>query len=216
MGLGSIHLEQFIFWVGGLLVLGLGFSLKDIVSDFVAGFLVLIERTIEIGNFVQLDDNTRGTVHKISARATTIRTAKNFSIIVPNKDLISKPIINWGQGRLAVGFEVTFLVSYKSDPAEVKKIMLEVIGKHSAILKVPSIVIRLEDFSEDGLKFFARAFISSRRVRDQWDIASDLRFALLKEFAENDIVIPFPQRTVHFSHQDNKPVKGIDIKFDNH
>ncbi|MBD3231813.1 mechanosensitive ion channel [Candidatus Dependentiae bacterium] len=217
LGFATIHLEQFILYVGGFLVLGLGISLKDIVTDFVAGFLVLIERTIEIGNFIQLDEKTRGTVHKIAARATTIRTAKNYSIIVPNKDLISKQIINWGQGRLAVGFEMKLLVSYQSDPEKVKKIISNILEKNPAILKVPSIVIRLDDFAGDGLLFFARAFVSSRRIRDQWDIASEIRFALLKQFAENNINIPYPQRVIHFSPNNttqNEPVSNISIKFD--
>ena len=217
LGLANIQLGQFLFWaVTTFLAVGLGFALKDIVTDFVAGFFVLIERPIEIGNYIQLDEKTRGTVHKISPRATTIRTARNFSVIVPNKDLITKQIINWGQGRLAVGFEVTLLVAYRSDPQVVKQILANVISNHPLILKVPTFTIRLEDFCENGLQFFARAFISSRRVRDQWDVSSDLRFELLKEFAKNNIEIPFPQTVVHFSKDNGnlKPVKGIEIKFD--
>ena len=216
LGFATINLGGFILWVFGFLSLGIGLSLKDVVTDFFAGFVVLIERPIEIGNYIQLDEETKGTVHKISARATTIRTAKKYSIIIPNKDFISKPIINWGQDRLAVGFEITLSVSYDSDPEFVKKTLKEIITAHPLILKIPNISIRLEDFEESGIKFFVRAFISSRRVREQWDIASDLRFAIFKAFKENNITIPFPQTVVHFANgeNNNSTLKSIDIKFD--
>ncbi|MCK4650622.1 mechanosensitive ion channel [Candidatus Babeliales bacterium] len=217
LGFVTIRLEYFIFSIGGLLVLGVGFGLKDLITDFIAGFFVLIERSIEIGNFIQLDENTMGTVHKISARATTIRTARNFSLIIPNKDIISKPIINWSQGRRAVGLELIVLVSYESDPEFVKTVLTQTIHNHPAILKIPAINLRLEDFEDNGMKFFVRAFVSARRVLDQWEIASDLRFSVIKEFSKNNIIIPFPQHVIHFSKNDenqSKPVKAIEIKFD--
>ncbi|MFC1894521.1 mechanosensitive ion channel family protein [Candidatus Dependentiae bacterium] len=219
LGFGSIHLEGFIFWVGGFLVVGLGFALKDVVSDFVAGFFVLLERPIEIGNFIQLDENTKGTVHKISARATTIRTARNFYIIVPNKDLITKQITNWGKGRIAIGFELKLLVSYDANPIKVKELLLKTIGNHPLVLKVPATIVRLEEFADNGLLFFSRSFISARRVREQWTITSDIRFKLLAEFEKNNIKIPFPQQVIHFykknSNDSEQTIKGIDIKFDN-
>ncbi len=215
LGFANIQLTGFIMWGGGFLAIGLGFGLKDVAADFVAGFFVLIERPIEIGNFVQIDETTKGTVRNISARATTIRTARNFSVIVPNKDLVTKTIINWGQGRLAVGFELTIMVDYQSDINLVKKLIIEILDDHPLILKVPQATIRLDEFEDNGLKFFSRAFISSRRVREQWDIASDLRIEILNKFRENNIIIPFPQRVVHMSN-DIRPdyKKPINVNFD--
>jgi len=213
LGFTTIHLEWIVLSIGGLLVLGAGFGLKDLLADFIAGFFLLIERPIEIGHYIQTDD-TRGTVHRISPRSTTIRTARNFAIIIPNKDLINKPIINWGQGRFAVGFEMTLLVSYNSDPTKVKDVLLEVIQNNPMILRVPAISIRFEDFATNGIQFFTRAFISVRKVRDQWDIASNLRFEIIKVFRENNIIIPFPQTVVHFAKSNEKMAKVIDIKFD--
>ncbi|MFH1643619.1 MAG: mechanosensitive ion channel domain-containing protein [bacterium] len=214
LGFAAIHLEGFIMYSGGLLMLGAGFGLKDMISDFIAGFFVLIERPVEIGHFIEIDE-IRGTVHRISARATTIRTARNFAIIIPNKELVNKPIINWGQGRFAVGFEMNVTVSYGADPVKVKELLLETIQKHPMVLKVPAITVRLEDFLENGVQFFVRAFVSSRKVRDQWDIASDLRFTIISVFKENNIVIPFPHTVVSFSKTGNTHfAKAIDIKFD--
>ncbi len=213
LGFAAVHLGYLILSGGALLVFGAGIGLKDLLLDFVAGFFVLIERPIEIGHYIQTDD-IRGTVHKISPRVTTIRTARNFSIIVPNKDLVNKPIINWGQGRFAVGLELVVVVDYNSDPEKVREVLSDVVQKNPAILKVPAVVIRLDDFMESGIKFFVRAFISARRVRDQWEVASQLRFAILKAFKENSIVIPYPKLDVNLKDTRNDFVKPIDIKFD--
>jgi small-conductance mechanosensitive channel len=198
------------------LLLGLGFALKDFIADFIAGFLVLIERPIEIGNYIEIDEKTKGTVHKISARSTTLRTGRNYSIVIPNKDLVSKPIVNCGIGRLAVGFELNILVDYAADPELVKKLLVDTIQKHPLVLKIPAVMVRLEDFKDDGLLFFVRAFTSSRRVRDQKDVASDLRLAILKIFKENKIQLAFPQRIIHFAPEESgqKTSKVMDIKFD--
>ena len=80
--------------VGGLLLVGVGFGLRDQIADYFAGVLVLLERPLEIGHYVQAGEH-EGKVHRISARATTLRTARNFFIVIPNRDLISKPIVNW-------------------------------------------------------------------------------------------------------------------------
>ncbi|MBU4386901.1 mechanosensitive ion channel [Candidatus Dependentiae bacterium] len=207
LGFITIQLREFITIAGSFLAIGIGFALKDLASDYVAGLFILIERPVEIGNYIQLDEHTIGTVQKISARATTIRTARNFSIIVPNKDLVSKQIINWGDGRISVGFELRVSVDYNQNLERVKEILHKTIQSHDAILKVPTTVIRIEDFGDSGVNFFIRAFISARRVREQWDISSDLRFAIMKVFKENNITIPFPQIVVH--RTDEKAINSI-------
>jgi small-conductance mechanosensitive channel len=215
LGFASIQLSQFIFWISGLLALGVGFGLKDTITDFIAGFFVLIERPIEIGNYIELDEKTRGTVHKIAARSTTLRTGKNYSIVIPNKDIISRPVINWGAGRLAVGFEITVIVDYSADAELAKKLLLDTIQKHPLVLRIPGVTVRLDDFKENGMFFLAKAFISSRRIREQSDVASDLRVAILKVFKENNISLALPQRVVHLNQNNEQNfAKALDIKFD--
>jgi small-conductance mechanosensitive channel len=217
MGMYAVNLDQFIFLIGGSFLIALGFMLKDIGSDLVSGFFVLIERPVEIGNYIQIE-NIQGTVHKISARSTTIITSKNHSVIIPNKDLVSKWIINWGHGRFAVGFEVNIRVEPKSDPDKVRKILFSVVQANTLILKVPGIVARLEDIEESALFFLVRAFISARRVKEQWEIAAALRTEILKAFRENGIVLATPARIVSLNNplqpgSEPQP-KAIEIKFD--
>ncbi|KKP24175.1 MAG: hypothetical protein SZ59_C0002G0021 [candidate division TM6 bacterium GW2011_GWF2_28_16] len=196
-GFATIKLKEFITIVGSFMAVGIGFALKDLVSDYVAGLFILIERPIEIGNFIQLDEKTIGTVQKISARATTIRTARNFYIIIPNRNLISHQITNWGDGRMSVGFELKIQVDYGQDLEKVKAILQKTVQSHEAVLRAPAIVVRIDDLADNGVLFFIRAFISARKVKEQWEISSQIRFAIMNAFKENNILIPYPQIVVH-------------------
>jgi small-conductance mechanosensitive channel len=201
LGMNVIHLGQFVFW------------LKDVAADLIGGFLILIERPIEIGNFIQIDQQ-QGTVHKIAARYTTLITSTNHTVIIPNKDLASKWIENWGHGRFAIGFEMSVRVEHNTDPEKVRQVLLNVIQGHQLILKVPNAVVRLEGFEENSLYFMVRAFISARRVKEQWMIASDLRIAILKTFGDQGIVLAKPVRVIQAADGSTKVGPGaIEIKF---
>ncbi len=192
-GLVTIHIDSyFILSIGGILAVGLGLALKDVLTDFVGGFLILLERPIEIGNFIQIDE-LQGTVHKISARTTTLVTSRNHSVVIPNRELLKKTFINWGHGRFAVGFEMDVRVAHDSDPELVRRVLMSVVQSNPVVLRVPAIVVRLEGFEENALYFLVRAFISARRVRDQWEIAAQIRMETMKAFKANNIKLALPQ-----------------------
>ncbi|MBX9830960.1 mechanosensitive ion channel [Candidatus Babeliales bacterium] len=224
LGFMFIHLENMFWYVGTLMSVAAGFAVKDLAADYIAGFLVLIERPIEIGNFIMVDDSekARGTVHKIDARTTTVVNIYNHSMIIPNKDLIAKKVDNWSKGRFATGFDIRIRVDYKSDPDLTKNIITEVIQSNPTILRVPRLIVRLEDFEESALYFLARAFISTRRVKEQWTIASTIREEIFKAFKEKGIHFAFPQRVLHmeekkfhsFDQSPPSPSSPIQFKFD--
>lgn len=224
LGFTAINLSQYALSVGALLLVGVGFGLRDQIADYFSGVLVLLERPIEIGHYVQAGEH-EGKVHRISARATTLKTARNFFIVIPNRDLISKPIVNWGQGRYAVGCELQIMVAYDSDPELVRKVMFDVMSSHATVLRVPAPIVRFEGFEANALYFYCRCYISARKVLDMWTLQSDLRFAVVKAFQENNIVIPYPQIVVHTAEHCKKEHAGptkkgtaeqppITIKFD--
>jgi small-conductance mechanosensitive channel len=200
LGFISIHLEHLILVIGGSLGIILGLALKDVVADLVAGFFVLLERPIEIGNYIQLD-NHEGTVHKIAARTTTIVNGRNFTVVIPNKDLLAKQIINWGHGRFAIGVEVQLKVDHQTDPELVKKLLALAIQGNPVVLKVPAPAIRLAEIEEHALFFFVRVFISARRAKEHNEIASQLRFAIFKIFKENNINITVAIPCLHYPTQ---------------
>ncbi|MFH1831832.1 MAG: mechanosensitive ion channel domain-containing protein [bacterium] len=216
LGLMYIHLETLFWYIGTFLGVAVGLAIKDIASDFIAGLFVLIERPIEIGNLITLNNeaHTQGVVQKINARTTIVSNRFKHSIVIPNKDIVSKTICNWGKGRFAVGFEVEIRVDYNSDIDLVKKTIQEVIQTNAAILRIPKVIIRLENFEESALYFMVRAFISTRRVNDQWDIAAELREQMFKSFKAKNIEFAFPQNVVTM-RPNNKTQSPIAVKFDN-
>jgi len=195
LGLYAVKLGQLGSWVLFGLALGISFGAKNLVADFFSGLWILIERPMEPGNYIETG-SLRGVVKKIALRATTIRTAQNYSVIVPNSELVSKPIINWGGGYYAVGFEFEVTVSYHADAQLARDLIAQVVANNPQVLRIPAVMVRLEDFGDNGLLYKVRAFISSRRVREQWDIAGAIRIELLKILQENNIGIPYPHLVI--------------------
>lgn len=213
-GLVNIHVDTYlILTVGSLLIVGLGLALKDVLTDFLGGFLMLLERPIEIGNYIEIDEFV-GTVHKIAARTTTLVTSKNHSIVIPNREFLSKALTNWGHGRFAVGFEIQVRVRHDADPDLVKRTLFTVVQGNPIVLRVPSVVVRLEDFEENALYFLVRAFISSRRVKDQWEIAAQLRLEILKAFKEHGIKLAVPS-LISADSQGTQVDETLAVKFKN-
>lgn len=196
LGFVTIHLEQFIFVVGALMSVGLGLAVKDVLTDLIGGFLILLERPVEIGNFIQIDE-TEGTVYKIAARTTTLVTSRNHFVVIPNREMLTKIVTNWGHGRFAVGFEIDIRVAHDSNPEQVKQLLIGIIQNNQIVLRVPQVVVRLEAFEENALYFLVRAFISARRVKEQWEIASQLRVEITKAFKEHEIKLALPQRVIN-------------------
>lgn len=209
-GFTAINLSQYALGAGALLI-GIGFALRDQIADYFAGVLVLLERPIEIGHYIETD-KFQGRVHRISARSTTIKTSQNFLVVVPNRDIISKAVVNWGEGRYAVGAELKVSVSYDADPEKVQKILCDTVKKHPLVLRVPAPVVRLEGFESFSFYFYCRCYISSRRLSDMWMMQSDLRMEIVKAFKENNIVIPIPQTAIQFIK--NEAGNPVEIKFD--
>ncbi len=217
IGFMFIGLEQVIWFSGTFVAAGAALALKDLFADYISGVFVLLERPIEIGSYIRVDKNPdlQGTVQKIDARTTTIMTKLKHSVIIPNRDLVSKVIANWGKGRFAVAFEITILVDYYSSPEKVRMTLLEVVQNHPMILRAPSCIVRLENFEECSLSFLVRAFISSRRVREQWTIAGELRESIFVAFKENGIKFAYPQqRVIHIAGKSQPKNGPIDIVFD--
>lgn len=221
LGLNHVHLDQLLVYVGAVSAVAIGFVLKDVAADYIAGLFILIERPLEIGNYVRLDqdEQKQGTVHKIDARTTTIINKLNHALIIPNKDITNKLVSNWGKGRFAVGVEITINVDYHSDVSLVRETIAEVVQSNPTILRVPRIIIRMENFNDTMITFLARVFISSRRVREQWDIAADLRENIFRAFREKGIEFAYPQNVIHFARdvypqEKSKAPDPISFKFD--
>jgi small-conductance mechanosensitive channel len=204
LGLSAIKLTGFIGWISFGIGGAIAFGAKDLIADFLAGFLILIERPVQIGSFIETGQ-IRGTVIKLSPRSITLRTALHRHIIIPNNSLINKPILNWNYGRTYVGFDIEIPVAYKTNIEKVHALLKKITEEESRVLKTPPFIFRVEEFKETGMLLILRVFISGRRAREKWDIASDMRDEIVKLFRKNNIEMPLPQSIVHLRNHGGDP-----------
>ena len=189
---------------GGLSI-GIGFGLQNIASNLIAGFILIFERPIKIGDLVEIMDvDIFGRVSSINLRSTVIMALDEKEIIVPNSQLITETVHNLTHANSLFRLRIQVGVSYSSDVEIVKKALLETAHDHPIVIKEPNPempnvtapFIRFTEFGESSLNFELLAWIPDCFQR--FDVASELHFMIWHKFKEHNITIPFPQQDVHF------------------
>ncbi len=180
--------------VAGALSVGLGFGMQSIFNNFVSGLILLVERPIKIGDWISVGGE-EGWVRKINVRATELETLHKQSVIIPNSELISGTVKNWMYADNLARVTIPIGVSYSSDAEQVRDILMDIARTNTQVLNYPVPSVIFTGFGDSSLDFELRIFIANANSRIQ--IASDVRFAVLKELRENNIEIPFPQRDLH-------------------
>ena len=179
----------------GALGVGIGFGLQHIVNNFISGIIILFERPIKVGDRIEVGDVV-GDVIKIAARATTILTNDNITIIVPNSDFMNTPVINWSHNDRSIRLNMEIGVSYKEDPERVREIVLEVANNNEGVLKTPTPKLLFIKYGDSSLDFILRFWTSDYINRPTY-FKSELYYDIFKKFKEHNIEIPYPQRDIH-------------------
>ena len=185
--------------VAGALSLGIGFGLQNIVSNFVSGLILLVERPFKVGDWV-VTGTTEGFVRRISVRATEIETFQHLSIIVPNSELINASVGNWTHKNRLGRVEIAVGVGYNSDPRRVMEILLEIAQAQENVLKNPEPAVAFQGFGDSSLNFEIRVHLAD--VLDGLKVRNDLRLTIFERFKEEGIEFPFPQRDLHLKIED--------------
>jgi len=185
----------------GALGVGIGFGLQSMVANFFAGLIILFERHLKIGDFVELESGVAGEVREIRMRATRITTNDNIDILVPNSEFVSGRVTNWTLDEAYRRIRVPFGVAYGSDKEIVRTVILE------AAKRVPHTLtgipgrdsqVNLVKFGDSSLDFELVVWLTPQAVKRPAFVAAAYLWEIHTALCENNIEIPFPQRDVHF------------------
>jgi len=202
IALDRLGINMTLVWGGAAaLLVGVGLGLQQTFNDFFSGIVLLFERSVSVGDSVQLTHQI-GTIKKIGLRSSELQTRDNMTVIVPNSQLVNDKVINWNHYDERTRFSVQVGVAYSSDSQNVKQLLLQAAKENPYVVEFPGPIVRLIRFGESSidfeLVFFSRNYIIIE------DVKSDLRFAIDKLFKEHNVEIPFPQRTLHVKNDSGK------------
>ena len=173
----------------GFLSVGIGFGLQNVTSNFISGLILLLERPISIGDFIEVTGQRAKVLH-IRMRSTIVMTMDNVTIIVPNSYLIENQVTNWSIEDRRVRLHCPVGVAYGSDVPLVKKTLLEVARSHEAVLKNPEPIVRFLEFGNSALNFDLLFWVSDLQRMD--DIPSDINYKIDQAFRGQQYHHPVP------------------------
>ncbi|GGE50924.1 mechanosensitive ion channel protein MscS [Actibacterium pelagium] len=180
--------------VAGALSVGIGFGLQNVVNNFVSGLILLVERPVQVGDWVVVG-GTQGYVKRIKVRATEIQTFDRASVFVPNSQLISDAVTNWTYADKMGRVIIPVGVAYGSNLRKIRDILTDIAHANPEVLKQPEPVAVFRGFGDSALNFELRCFLAD--IEATIAVTSDLCLAIDDAFREAEIEIPFPQRDIH-------------------
>lgn len=175
-------------WIASGLSVGVGFGLKDIISNFMSGLIILFGGSIKKGDVVQTG-KTLGEVTAVSVRNTTVRTLDNSMVIIPNSSFLKGEIINWTYQDKRIRLTIPVSVAPGTKVKKVRKILLGVADKHERVLKDPAPSVFMRQFGRMGLDFELYVWIED--FRDKFRVESDMASTIDQQLQENKITVAF-------------------------
>ncbi len=178
----------------GAVGVGLGFGLQKVVSNFISGVIILLDKSIKPGDTISLGE-TFGWIRELRSRFVSVVTRDGREFLIPNEDFITEKVINWSFTDKLVRLDVEFGVSYDSDPHLVTKLAIEAATKVERVSKIKNPVCWMTEFGDSSINFVTRFWISDPQ-NGLTNIRGQVMLALWDAFKENDINIPFPHREI--------------------
>ena len=195
----GIDFTKFALFASALGV-GIGFGLQTLVSNFVAGLIILFEKSLKIGDFVELESGVTGEVREINMRSTLITTNDNIDIVVPNSEFVNGRVTNWTMREVYRRVHIPFGVAYGTDKELVKKAALEAAADVPVTLsghKRREPQIWFVEFGDSSLNFELVAWLKPDAVKSPGAVHAQYLWEIDNKLRKYDIEVPFPQRDLH-------------------
>lgn len=189
--------------LGGGLGIGLGFGLQKIAANFISGLILLLERSVEEGDLIEMTGGVSGFVRDTGARFTLVETFDGREVMVPNEDFITSQVVNWTFSNQQGRVEIPIGVSYGSDIERAREIILKMARSHPRCSAKPEPQCFLRAFGDSSVNFLLFFWVDDV-TQGRYEPQSDVMRAIWREFKANDISIPFPQRDVHMVQDADK------------
>ena len=199
LGVAGIPIAKMTVFAGALGV-GLGFGLQAIFNNFVSGLILLFDRSLKVGDFVELASGVHGHVREIRIRATLISTNDDIDILVPNSEFVTGRVVNWTLREVARRQKIPFGVAYGTDKELVKKAALEAAAEVPFTLSLDgprAPQVWLTGFGDSSLDFSLVVWLNADATRRVGAITAAYYWALHTALEKYGIEIPFPQRDLH-------------------
>ena len=191
----NVPLTAFAF-VSGAIAIGVGFGAQNIINNFISGWILMWERPIHIGDYLEIGGST-GTVESIDTRSTRIRRPDGVHMLIPNSALLENTVVNWTLIDYLTRTVVRVGVAYGSPAKRVADLIMQATVEHEAVLNEPLPSVVFEDLGDSALIFDVYFWVNATADRSLRVIRSDIRFRITELFDTNGIAIAYPQQDVH-------------------
>jgi len=179
---------------GGALGVGLGFGLQKIASNYISGFIILLDRSVTIGDLVTIEKHT-GRLSKMTARYIVVRALDGTEAIIPNETVITSAVINQSYTDRKVAIAMSVQISYESDLELAMQILREVAKRHPRVLPEPVPAVLIKAFADNGIDLELAAWVEDPE-QGKTNLRSEIYYGIWQEFKARGVVIPYPQREV--------------------
>jgi small-conductance mechanosensitive channel len=203
----GIPLATFAF-ISGAVAIGFGFGAKNIIENFLSGWILMSERPIRIGDVIEME-GFLGVIVEIGNRSTQIRRNDGAQIIVPNSQVLESKLINWTLFDPYIRTSVRVGVAYGSDVETVKHQLNQILTNHELVQETPAPVVVFEDFGDNSLIFDAFFWISVQSGKEPRLVRSEIRCLIEQAFKTHNIVVAYPQRDVHVNFVDPNQLQQL-------
>jgi len=183
---------------GGALGVGIGFGLQRITSNFISGFILVLDRSIKPGDVISVgaDDTKFGWVQELRARYVVVRDRDGVERLIPNENLITSEVVNWSYTDPNTRVRIPVQISYDDDPEQAMALLIEAAKASTRILTTPEPTARMLAFADSGIQLELRIWISDPE-NGIGNVRTDVNLAIWRSFKAAGITIPYPQRDLH-------------------